>query len=68
MGGRQATLGLSVVSQLPAGTQHLASMTLVRSAPLPARLDTDQITAHTKFIENLGDKALWLEYVKPEVS
>ncbi len=34
-----------------------------RSEPLAARLSAEEIAAHRKFIESLGDNALWLKYI-----
>jgi len=34
-----------------------------RPAPLPPRLSTDEYGAHRRFIESLGDNAIWRDYV-----
>ena len=34
-----------------------------RPTPLPSRLTNEEIAAHRAFVETLGDKAIWREYV-----
>ncbi len=61
-GTRQATLVLGAeaaqvtsVAVNGASSQHVRQ----RSHPLPSRLSSEDLAAHAKFVESLGDKALW---------
>ncbi|MEZ5812674.1 MAG: DNA polymerase III subunit epsilon [Rhizobiaceae bacterium] len=63
VGGKQAALGLEVrantdVAQ-PGRPASKAVLLSARPQPLPPRLTDDEITAHAKMIELLGEDALW---------
>jgi DNA polymerase-3 subunit epsilon len=59
-GGRQFGMQLNLLDQ---EEQFEAPKTLQRPTPLPRRLTNEEITAHRAFVETLGDKAIWREYV-----
>lgn len=61
-GGRQAMLGLAVHA---AGTeQRLAGgAARPRPEPLPPRLSAAEREAHEAFIESIGEKAIWNDYI-----
>lgn len=60
-GGRQQTLGLA-----SAETPRMAQTTIARNTkrqPLPPLLTDDEKRAHARFVEGMGDKALWRGYL-----
>lgn len=71
LGERQATLGLS--STTAATKQGLTSgaskpvsrRSLQRVAELPPRIDSTSTRSHGSYVRSLGDKAVWLKYLKP---
>ena len=62
MGGRQATLVLASEATIRQQTQISAPRT--RPAPLPALLSQDEAQAHGRFLGDLGEKAVWRDYIK----
>ncbi len=62
-GGRQSALQLASVGQTTRKIQ-LAVVDLVkmRPAPLPQFLMTDELTAHEKMLESMGEKSVWRQY------
>lgn len=63
-GGRQAALGLtsSVASSLDNEDRTVSESVGPRPQSLPARLTDEELAAHARLIEGLGDKALWNQY------
>lgn len=62
IGGKQAALGLEVksVTETPGQTMNGdVERPLSRPNPLPSRLTEDEIAAHTRLVEQLGDDAIW---------
>ena len=67
MGGRQASLGLSVAATTQVVVQAEEVSTIqVRPAPLPSRLSTEEEAAHAAFVKTLGENALWRNYLPSE--
>ncbi|MCY6383165.1 DNA polymerase III subunit epsilon [Hoeflea prorocentri] len=67
-GGRQAALGLGMADK-DAGAREesngdAAKSTGARPVPLAARLSEEEINAHRKMKEGLGEKALWNDYAE----
>lgn len=61
IGGRQPDLTLSPVS-IPAAASNRSDTTWrprVRQSPLPFRLTEAEVAAHTAFLGNLGEAAIW---------
>jgi DNA polymerase-3 subunit epsilon len=67
LGGRQTSLGLSIESAANGKnsvSDHAANIVLrQRPAPLPSRLSEDDIAAHQKLVDKMGDKAIWKKYL-----
>ncbi|QYM71874.1 DNA polymerase III subunit epsilon [Pseudochrobactrum sp. Wa41.01b-1] len=66
LGGRQTSLGLSVQSanEDKNGNEPVAEIVLkARPQPLPSRLTADDLAAHQKLIDKMGDKAIWKKYL-----
>ena len=66
LGERQATLSLqSSASQARADARGATRGKLARQrpSPLPSRLGEVDETAHAKFVQSLGEKAIWTKYV-----
>ncbi|MGQ4274316.1 DNA polymerase III subunit epsilon [Terrihabitans sp. B22-R8] len=63
MGGRQASLGLSVTGRrsFGDGTSSIGQ----RPIALPPRLTADDLAAHAAFISTLGGEAIWGAYETP---
>lgn len=65
-GGRQAALGLGMADRDADSREETAGEEVksagVRPVPLAARLSEDEIDAHRKMKEGLGDKAIWNDY------
>lgn len=63
IGGRQAYLTLtSETTQHARGSTAQADFARPRPEPLPIRLTEEEMSAHTRQIARLGDRALWLRY------
>jgi len=63
MGGRQPDLVLSAQSTHKGGTQMGGAWRpQKRPTPLPARLTAEEREAHSKFVEKLGETAIWRHY------
>ena len=63
VGGRQASLILvdtGARSQAAAGRRNGAAPR--RPIPIGPRVSEIELTAHTQFIDRMGDKAIWLDY------
>jgi DNA polymerase-3 subunit epsilon len=69
IGGRQAALGLGVVSHNSAGQQTVVEEIIVgaieRPRPLAPRLSEDEHEAHDALIAKLGQKGIWAKYDRP---
>ena len=63
-GGRQAALGLAVIAEPEARRARKGQAAAQRPVPLEARLSEAERQAHAAFIETIGDKAIWNEYLK----
>jgi len=65
LGGRQASLVL-VETGRPAAVVNGASVAVApRPIPLAPRITEAERAAHARFVESLGEKAIWLDYVPP---
>jgi len=62
MGGRQATLVLA--SEATIRQQAQISAPRMRPAPMPPLLSQDEAQAHGSFLRDLGEKAVWRDYIK----
>ena len=63
MGGRQPDLVLaSSGGSRSAGPADSGWRARPRPTPLPSRLTADEAAAHAKFVEKLGDAAIWKRY------
>lgn len=64
IGGRQTALGFgsAVKSQVNETVDDVPLEALVRSRPLPQRLDAETAAAHGKLVLAMGDKAIWNKY------
>lgn len=63
IGGRQVTLALVEETRVAAaGAVLVAHHAPQRPAPLPPRLDADQLAAHLGLIKTMGEAALWGYY------
>lgn len=62
IGARQAQLGLAAAGQPRLDRTRTAS-TAQRPIPLPSPLTEAERAAHAAFIETLGEKALWRDYL-----
>ncbi|MES5100999.1 DNA polymerase III subunit epsilon [Agrobacterium sp. BA1120] len=64
IGGRQTALGFgsTVKSQVNETVDDVPLEALVRSRPLPSRLDAETAAAHGKLVLAMGDKAIWNKY------
>ncbi len=64
IGGRQTALGFgsAVKSQVNETVDDVPLEALVRSRPLPPRLDAETAAAHGKLVLAMGDKAIWNKY------
>ncbi|HWD14821.1 DNA polymerase III subunit epsilon [Pseudochrobactrum sp. sp1633] len=66
LGGKQTSLGLSVQSagESKNGNEQGVEIVLkARPQPLPSRLTEDDLAAHQKLIDKMGDKAIWKKYL-----
>lgn len=64
LGGRQAKLGLTEITVAKRTVNALASRP--RTEPLPPRLSVAEQQAHRAFVVQLGDNAIWRDYIAPE--
>jgi DNA polymerase-3 subunit epsilon len=65
IGGRQVTLALVEETRIAAaGTAQIAYAAPQRPAPLPPRLDAEQLAAHLALVRTMGEAALWGYYVE----
>ena len=66
LGGKQTSLGLSVQSageSKNGNEQGIEIVLKARPQPLPSRLTEDDLAAHQKLIDKMGDKAIWKKYL-----
>lgn len=65
LGERQSALSLAKTDTTPAGrsASRRARGSQVRPAALPPRLSAEQEAEHRAFVETLGEKALWRNYM-----
>lgn len=63
IGGRQASFGLSARSQAATGVARRAAGPRQRPVPLGSRLTPEEIALHDAFIAEMGDKAVWREFL-----
>ncbi|MFQ6546897.1 DNA polymerase III subunit epsilon [Aestuariibius sp. 2305UL40-4] len=59
IGGRQPDFGLAEAASSGPVAEGSAWRPPPRATPLPSRLTEDEAAAHTAFVEQLGDEALW---------
>jgi DNA polymerase-3 subunit epsilon len=62
IGGKQAALILDTIAQPQADAVVVEAVDFVIAArphPLPSRLTEDELAAHARLVETLGEKALW---------
>lgn len=66
LGGKQTSLGLSVQSageSKNGNEQGIEIVLKARPQPLPSRLTEDDLAAHQKLVDKMGDKAIWKKYL-----
>lgn len=63
LGERQATLGLGGQTESESIVIQRAGVARQRPAALPSRLTQDAEQAHRTFVQTLGPKPLWLEFI-----
>ena len=66
IGARQAALGLELIAGEAARERERVSGIRVRAIPLTPRVSAEHLAAHRAFIDTLGPKAIWLDYLTPE--
>ena len=66
IGARQAQLGLAENVERRGNGDGGAVASRARSTPLPPRIGDAERAAHRKFVESLGEKALWRNYMPDE--
>jgi DNA polymerase-3 subunit epsilon len=65
IGGRQVTFALVEETRIAAaGTTQIVYAAPKRPAPLPPRLDDEQVAAHLALIKTMGEVALWGYYTE----
>lgn len=65
-GGRQSTFDLGAPTPKSRGTgDETGPRSLVRPTPLPNRLSPDEDAAHVAFIAEMGEGAIWRQYLDP---
>jgi DNA polymerase-3 subunit epsilon len=65
LGERQATLELAASGQSSGGRSRQRQVAAVRQVPLAPRLTAEDEAAHTAFVEQLGEKAIWKRLAGP---
>ncbi len=60
---RQAQLGLETATAAPVAAMATAAKARVRAVALLPRLSTEERAAHHAFVETLGPRAIWLDYL-----
>jgi len=65
IGARQAQLGLVTATASPIAATHVTVMAKVRPVPLWPRLTDEERTTHRALVAELGQKAIWNEYLLP---
>jgi DNA polymerase III subunit epsilon len=68
VGGRQAQLGLIVVSTGLAVARAGGGQAKPRPTPLPPRLSDAELAAHMALVTELGAKAIWNDYLELEMA
>ncbi len=68
VGGRQAQLGLIVVSTGPAVIRDGGGQAKLRLTPLLPRLSDAELAAHMAMVAELGAKAIWNDYLELEMA
>jgi DNA polymerase-3 subunit epsilon len=63
IGARQASLVLSQTAA-PTATAGVAIVVRERAEPLAIRVTDEERAAHRRFVETLGDGAIWRDYIK----
>ena len=63
IGARQASLVLSQTAA-PAAAAGVAIVVRQRAVPLAASVTDEERAAHRRFVETLGDGAIWRDYIK----
>ncbi len=66
IGGRQTALGFggAVKSKVTEVVDDVPMEALVRTRPLPPRLDPATVAAHQKLVQAMGEKAIWNKYLQ----
>jgi DNA polymerase-3 subunit epsilon len=64
IGGRQVAFALVEETEIIVSTTRIAHQAPQRPAPLPPRLDADQLAAHLGLIRTMGEAALWGYYTE----
>lgn len=59
IGGRQPDFGLATAGSSGSGAAEDTWRPTARPNPLPSRLKPEEKEAHTAFVDNMGDDALW---------
>ncbi|WP_090592048.1 DNA polymerase III subunit epsilon [Pelagibacterium luteolum] len=67
IGGRQVALALSAEAESQFRSGMVRPPARQRPTPLPARLTDRERELHAAFVGEMGDKAMWLEYLTIEV-
>jgi DNA polymerase-3 subunit epsilon len=62
IGARQASLVLSQAA-MPTAAAGAVIVVRERTVPLAARVTDEERAAHRRFVETLGDGAIWRDYV-----
>jgi DNA polymerase-3 subunit epsilon len=63
IGARQASLVLSQTAA-PTAAAGVAIVIRERAEPLAIRVTDDERAAHRRFVETLGESAIWRDYIK----
>lgn len=63
IGGRQASFGLSAAAQSSIAVARRAAGPRQRPVPLEPRLTAEEIALHAAFIAEMGEKAIWREFL-----
>ncbi len=62
IGGPQAAFDLSASGRGSRAGAKAGAASIVRPTPLPSQLAEAEITAHTEFVDELGESAIWKAY------